>query len=213
MCESLKRSWSAYFRTIAAKATSKKTGRQEDSKTLIQLIRLTIDQHAVLTCELDVTVVPGQKFLEEYPARIMESQGLQPKCCTNYWEAAPGVAGERSARLSVVLTAQEVKQVMVRMSGVAGVVVKLPHGGGLRLLEGPLDCSWFGSLDRLEQVAIAAPDLFFGCQAVAGNIPNFGHFSFVHSANVVHVARRKFLDLQSVSTLIWVQRSARQAEK
>ncbi len=108
---------------------------------------------------------------------------------------------------------QEVKQVMVRMSGVARVVGKLPYSRGLRLLEGPLDCTSFGALDRLEQVALTAPELFFCCQAIAGNIPNFGHFSFVHAANVVHVARRRFLDLQSVSTLIWAQRSARQAEK
>ncbi len=70
---------------------------------------------------------------------------------------------EPSARLPVVLTTQQVKQVMVRMSGVARVVVKLPCGGGLRLLEGPLDCTWFRALDRLEQVALTAPELFFGC--------------------------------------------------
>jgi len=46
-----------------------------------------------LTCELNITLVPCQKFLDEYPARIMESQGLQPKCCTNYWEAGPVAAG------------------------------------------------------------------------------------------------------------------------
>ena len=45
-----------------------------------------------MTCELDITLVPGQKFLEEYLARIMESQELRPKCYTNYWEAGPGVA-------------------------------------------------------------------------------------------------------------------------
>ena len=57
----------------------------------------------------------------------------------------------------MVLTAQEVKQVMVRMSGVARVVVKVPYGGGLRLLEGPLDSSWLEALNRPHQAAFTAP--------------------------------------------------------
>ena len=72
---------------------------------------LTIDRHVASTCELDISLVPGQKFLDEYPARIMESQGLQPKCYTNCWEwsgrcwgavgpAAPGAdsAGSQASR-------------------------------------------------------------------------------------------------------------------